>query len=98
MGEVPAPGWLETDAVLRVFSDERNTAVTGYRRFVAEGIRVASPWQGLKGQIYLGSDQFAERMQAWIPPAGGSKTATPSSGQAAGRLCRSLAGPRSRDG
>jgi hypothetical protein len=27
-----APGWLETDAVLRVFSDERTTAVNGYRR------------------------------------------------------------------
>ena len=68
MGEVPAPGWLETDAVLRVFSDERNTAVTGYRRFVAEGIGAAGPWQGLKGQIYLGSDQFAERMRARIDP------------------------------
>ena len=43
VGEVPAPGWLETDAVLRVFSDERTTAVNGYRRFVAEGIGAASP-------------------------------------------------------
>jgi hypothetical protein len=38
------PGWLKTDAVLRVFSDERATAVTGYRRFVAEGIGAASAW------------------------------------------------------
>jgi putative transposase len=42
--------------------------VTGYRHFVAEGIGAASPWQGLKGQIYLGSDQFAEHMQARIDP------------------------------
>jgi putative transposase len=68
VGEVPAPGWLETDAVLRVFSDERTTAVNGYRRLKAEGIGAASPWQGLKGQIDLGSDQFAERMQARIDP------------------------------
>jgi putative transposase len=66
---VPAPGWLETNTVLRVFSDERTTAVTGYRHFVAEGVGAASPWQGLKGQIYLGSDQFAARMQARIDPA-----------------------------
>jgi putative transposase len=68
VGEVPAPKWLGTDAVLRVFADERATAVTAYRHFVAAGIGGASPWQGLKGQIYLGSDQFAERMQARIDP------------------------------
>ena len=62
------PGWLKTDAVLRVFSDERTTAVTDYRRLKAEGIGAASQWQGLKGQIYLGCDQFAERMQARIDP------------------------------
>jgi hypothetical protein len=37
--------------------------VSGYRRFVAAGIGAASPWQGLKSQICLGSDQFVERMQ-----------------------------------
>ncbi|MBK1629939.1 addiction module toxin RelE [Thiohalocapsa halophila] len=68
VGETPAPGWLETDAVLRAFSEERQAAVSGYRRFVAAGIGAASPWQGLKGQIYLGSEQFVERMQARIDP------------------------------
>jgi hypothetical protein len=68
VGEVPAPEWLETDAVLRAFAEERITAVAGYRRFVTEGIGVASPWQALKGQIYLGSEPFVERMQARIDP------------------------------
>jgi len=68
VGEAPAPVWLETDAVLRAFADERTTAVVGYRRFVAEGIGAASPWQALKNQIYLGSDRFVERMQAQIDP------------------------------
>jgi REP element-mobilizing transposase RayT len=68
IGEEPAPEWLETDAVLRAFSEERRTAVAGYRRFVAEGIGAASPWQALKGQIYLGSEPFVERMQAQIDP------------------------------
>ncbi|MCG6940487.1 MAG: transposase, partial [Thiohalocapsa sp.] len=62
VGELPAPGWLETDAVLRAFAEERTAAVAGYRRFVAEGIGIASPWQALKGQIYLGSEPFVERM------------------------------------
>lgn len=37
-------------------------------RFVAEGIGARSPRQALKNQIYLGSDQFVERMQARIDP------------------------------
>jgi REP element-mobilizing transposase RayT len=69
VGEVPAPGWLETDAVLRTFAEDRITAVAGYRRFVTEGIGAAGPWQALKGQIYLGSVPFVERMQARIDPA-----------------------------
>jgi REP element-mobilizing transposase RayT len=68
VGDVPAPGWLETDAVLRTFAEDRITAVAGYRRFVTEGIGAASPWQALKGQIYLGSEPFVERMQARIDP------------------------------
>jgi len=42
--------------------------VVGCRRFVAEGIGTAGPWPAFKGQIYLGSEQFVERMQALIDP------------------------------
>jgi REP element-mobilizing transposase RayT len=65
-GEVPAAPFLATDWLLRAFADTRDDAVAGYRRFVAEGIGATSPWQALKGQIYLGSEQFVERMQALI--------------------------------
>ncbi len=68
VGETPAPVWLETDAVLRAFAATRSVAVAGYRRFVAEGVDAVSPWQALKGQIYLGSEQFVEHMQARIDP------------------------------
>ena len=54
--------------MLRAFAEERHAAESGYRRFVAAGIGAAGPWQGLKGQIYLGSEQFVERMQARIDP------------------------------
>jgi hypothetical protein len=65
-GEVPAPPFLATDWLLRAFADTREDAVAGYRGFVAEGSGATSPWQALKGQIYLGSEPFVERMQALI--------------------------------
>jgi REP element-mobilizing transposase RayT len=66
VGDVPAPAFLATDWLLRAFADTRAQAVAGYRRFVAEGIGAASPWQDLKGQIYLGCEQFVEQMQRLI--------------------------------
>lgn len=68
VGEAPAPPFLETDWLLREFADNRGEAVAAFRRFVAEGIGAPSPWVELKGQIYLGSEQFVERMQALIDP------------------------------
>ena len=53
----------------------RAAAVSDYWRFVAAGIGAASPWQGLKSQIYLGSDQFVERMQGWIARCGRCRNA-----------------------
>ena len=41
VGETPAPGWLETDAVLRAFAEERHAAVSRYRHLVAAGIGVS---------------------------------------------------------
>jgi REP element-mobilizing transposase RayT len=66
VGEVPAPPYLQTDWLLRAFAGDRETAVAGYRRFVADGITAPSPWPELKNQIYLGSEQFVERVQALI--------------------------------
>jgi hypothetical protein len=38
------------------------------RRFVQQGKNQPSPWESLKNQIYLGSDQFVEDMQCKINP------------------------------
>ncbi len=65
--EVARP-FFATDWLLRVFSDQRDAAVTASRRFVAEGIAAASPWLELKNQVYLGSEQFVERVQKTIDP------------------------------
>ena len=64
-----APSFLVTDWLLGVFGDDRKRAVAEYRRFVADGTDAPSPWHDLKNQVYLGSEQFVERMQALIDPA-----------------------------
>ena len=42
-------------------------AIRRYLEFVANGLQQPSPWSMLKNQIYLGSDQFIEHVQANIP-------------------------------
>ncbi|AGA91298.1 transposase [Thioflavicoccus mobilis 8321] len=70
VGEAPAPAFLETDGLLRAFAEDRAAAVAAYRQFVAAGTDAPSPWLALKGQIYLGSDEFVEHMQRRIDPKG----------------------------
>lgn len=60
-GLAEAPPFLTTDWILAQFSGRRSEAQRRYRRFVAEG-RGASPWRELKGQIYLGSEEFIEKL------------------------------------
>lgn len=60
-GLVPAPEWLKTDWVLSAFSGRGTQAFEAYRAFVAEGKNQPSPWESLKNQIYLGSDDFIEQ-------------------------------------
>jgi hypothetical protein len=63
VGLVEKPRFLMTDWLLSSFSEDRRVATRAYVRFVAEGKHQPSPWQVLKNQIYLGSDQFVEDMQ-----------------------------------
>jgi REP element-mobilizing transposase RayT/AraC-like DNA-binding protein len=56
-----APGFLALDAVLSLFARKRRLAQLRYRSFVADGV-ASEPWLDLRGQIYLGSDGFAELM------------------------------------
>jgi putative transposase len=60
-GLAEAPSFLTTDWLLGQLSERRSEAQRRYRRFVAVG-KGASPWEELKGQIYLGSDAFIERL------------------------------------
>lgn len=62
------PVWLSVDWLLSALADTPKAARQYYMRFVAEGIGRESPWQELKGQIYLGSDHFVENAQQRIRP------------------------------
>ena len=66
VGLVPAAPWLAADGLLALFAKRRSLAQQRYAQFVAEGIKADSPWANLKGQVFLGDEQFVNRMQAHI--------------------------------
>lgn len=62
-GQTAAPSWLEVDWVLGQFGKQRGRATAQFVDFVRAGVGLPSIWEGLRGQIYLGSDAFVDRMQ-----------------------------------
>ena len=64
MGLAPAEPFLAVDGLLAQFAKRRAVAQARYAKFVAEGIKAPSPWQELKGQVFLGDERFVEKMQA----------------------------------
>lgn len=50
------------------FGEIRKSAQDKYRDFVRAGKGQPSPWELLKNQIYLGSDEFVEEMQCKVDP------------------------------
>ncbi|HET7831442.1 MAG TPA: transposase [Gallionella sp.] len=65
-GQMASPPWLQTDWILGQLGKRRSTAIARYVSFVHEGARLPSLWAQLRGQIYLGSEAFVEKMQAQI--------------------------------
>jgi len=66
VGLEPAAPWLAIDGVLSQFARRRSLAQQRYAQFVSAGSKADSPWQNLKGQVFLGDDRFVQRMQAKI--------------------------------
>jgi len=58
------PPWLYTEEILSAFSENKKQAILRYRAFISEDKHPVSPWQKLKKQIYLGSDDFVHKMQS----------------------------------
>lgn len=55
-----APSFVTPDWILAQFDNSAEKAQTAYRRFVSAG-RGVTVWENLRGQIYLGSDEFIDR-------------------------------------
>lgn len=62
-GEMDVPAVLSVDWILGQFGESVQEAQRRYRAYVGEGIEASSPWEGLRGQIYLGSEVFVKRHQ-----------------------------------
>ena len=62
-GTREAPDWLDAEWIVKQFGTDPVAARPAYRRFVRAGVDVASPWEALRGQVYLGEDKFLVRME-----------------------------------
>ncbi len=63
VGQEANPQWLETQWTLQQFATQQKAQRRRYAEFVAQGLGRGKIWAALKGQIYLGTDAFAEAMQ-----------------------------------
>ena len=62
-GLAAAKEFLAVDGLLAQFAQRRGTAQARYAQFVSDGMHAPSPWAEVKGQVFLGSDVFVEKMQ-----------------------------------
>jgi REP element-mobilizing transposase RayT len=70
VGAAVAQEWLFTHWVLAQFGRQCREAQAAYRRFVADGVNGASPWQELRGQMYLGTEAFLVQMKQKVTEKG----------------------------
>ncbi len=70
IGLAKRPSFLTIDWVLSQFGGRRRVAMERYRRFVMEGIGKDSPWETLKGQIFLGTDEFINQLRGLLDERG----------------------------
>jgi REP element-mobilizing transposase RayT len=67
IGKMNSADWLTTNWILSQFGGSRDQAMHRYRQFVLEGIgQNIEIWSELKGQIYLGNEDFITEMQSKI--------------------------------
>jgi len=57
------PEWLHVEWLLSQFGTQRARQIERYMEFVQQGLRGASVWDNLRGQVFLGSDEFVQAMQ-----------------------------------
>jgi putative transposase len=63
VGRVKSPAWLTSGVLLGEFGESRSWGRRKYQQFVEQGMGQETIWKNLKGQIYLGDEDFVEQMQ-----------------------------------
>jgi len=63
MGLAPAMGGVDVPGPLSHFGASARRARAAFARFIDEGAGQGTLWASLNGQIYLGDERFAERLQ-----------------------------------
>jgi putative transposase len=66
VGQIKVPDYLNVDWVLAGFAKRKSVAIERYKQFIAQGKGLPSPWILLRNQIYLGTEQFVEKMQSLV--------------------------------
>ena len=66
IGLAKRPSFLTIAWVLSQFGGRKRVAIERYKRFVMEGIGKGSPWETLKGQIFLGTDEFIRQLREFL--------------------------------
>ena len=62
LGQTVAPPWLRRNWLLSQFGTDPETAKQAYVDHVRAGVGLPSVWRELQGQMFLGDDEFGERM------------------------------------
>jgi len=62
VGTVACPEWLDREWLLCGFARRQSSAIDLFKKFVSDGKNQPSPWEDLRNQIFLGDEQFVERM------------------------------------
>jgi REP element-mobilizing transposase RayT len=57
---------LTTEWLLSVFGKKKGLAIERYKKFVLEGKGQPAPWENLSNQVFLGSEQYIDKMLALI--------------------------------
>jgi REP element-mobilizing transposase RayT len=65
-GEIKKPPFLTVDWKLSQFGNTTEEAIAHYKRFVREGMKEDAPWKEVKGQIFLGTDDFTSKFRGFL--------------------------------
>jgi REP element-mobilizing transposase RayT len=77
-GLAAGPSWLDPSAVLERFGKTRKRSQEKLRRFVLEGKTSGyDPTKHVRGQLFLGSDEFREKVERLASGKAGRERATP---------------------